>query len=289
MFALILHSMRPRQWSKNGVVLAGLVFSGSASDPASVMRALGALAVFCLLSGAAYLLNDITDREADARHPEKASRPVASGALSVRAAAAGAISAGALGLAGASWLGPGFWVVALAFVCLNAAYSLVLKGMVLVDVMAIAASFVLRAAAGAVVLAVELSPWLLICAVLLALFLALVKRKHELVALGEASAGHRPALADYSAPFLDQLITIVAAATITAYALYTMAPDVRTKLNTEHLDLTIPFVLYGIFRYLYVAHIQGGGGNPSRVLLEDKPLLAAIGLWLVTVGVLLYG
>jgi 4-hydroxybenzoate polyprenyltransferase len=288
MLAAVVTSLRPRQWVKNLFVFAGLVFGQKLFTPA-VWPALGTFAVFCLLSGAVYLLNDVADRESDRRHPLKRHRPVAAGRLSAPAAVgvAGALLAAALAAAAA--IGREVAVVAAAYAALLGAYSAWLKHRVIVDVLVVAAGFVLRAAAGAVAVGVEISGWLLICTILVALFLALGKRRHEVLALGPEAPAHRAILAEYSAGLLDQMIAVVTASTVTAYALYTMSPETVAKFHTPWLPATLPFVLYGIFRYLYLLYHRRLGGNPSELFLSDRPLLLNTLAWMAAVLVILYG
>jgi 4-hydroxybenzoate polyprenyltransferase len=283
----LLVSLRPHQWTKNLVVLAALAFSKHLFDGDAVARAALAFVVFCALSGAAYLVNDIVDLERDRLHPMKRARPIASGALPVPTARAAAAFLLALGLPTAWGLGPGFFACALAYLALNLAYSFVLKDVVILDVLAIALGFVVRAVAGALAIQVVFSDWLLVCTILLALFLALAKRRHELATLEDA-VGHRQALAEYSPYLLDQMIAVVTASCLTAYAFYTLAPETVEKYRTDRLALTIPFVIYGIFRYLYLVHRKEQGGSPSDVLLTDRPLLAAVALWAVAVVLIVY-
>jgi 4-hydroxybenzoate polyprenyltransferase len=284
----LLAAMRPRQWTKNLLVFAGLIFSRSVHDPVLVGRSTAAFVLFCLLSGGIYLINDVVDADRDRNHPQKRHRPIASGRLTAPVALAVGIAL----LAGASLaaflLSTGFGVVAVAYAALLSAYSAGLKHVVIVDTLIIAAGFVLRALAGVVVLDVELSNWLILCTILLALFLTFGKRRHELLALEEGAADHRPILEEYSPQLLDQMIAVVTASTLMAYALYTMAPETQAKLGTARLPLTIPFVLYGIFRYLYLLYRRDLGGNPSELFLTDRALLLAVGLWGATVIVVLY-
>jgi 4-hydroxybenzoate polyprenyltransferase len=283
----LLVSLRPHQWTKNLVVLAALAFSKHLFDGDAVARAAMAFATFCGLSGAVYLVNDLVDLERDRLHPLKRARPLASGALPIPKARAAAATLLALGMLAAWGLGPGFFACALSYLALNLAYSFVLKDIVILDVLAIAIGFVVRAVAGALAIQVLFSDWLLVCTILLALFLALAKRRHELATL-ENAAGHRQALAEYSPYLLDQMIAVVTASCLTAYAFYTLAPDTVEKYRTDRLALTIPFVIYGIFRYLYLVHRKEQGGSPSDVLLADWPLLAAVGLWAAAVVLIVY-
>ncbi len=282
-------SLRPGQWTKNALVFAGLIFSQNLHRPALVGRVLVAFLIFCALSGSMYLINDVQDAERDRSHPRKRFRPVASGRLP--AAVALGVGAALLGLAGvaAFALSLRLGVVALAYATLLTAYSAGLKNVVILDALIIAAGFVLRALAGVVVIGAEFSHWLLLCTILLALFLTFGKRRHELLLLEHAAVDHRPILSEYSPELLDQMIAVVTASTLMAYALYTVAPETAARLGTTQLPLTIPFVLYGIFRYLYLLYRRDLGGNPSEHLLTDRALLLDVALWAGTVIVLLYG
>jgi 4-hydroxybenzoate polyprenyltransferase len=284
----VLTSIRPRQWVKNLFVFAGVIFSHRLFTMAAG-RALAAFAIFCALSGVIYLLNDVADRERDRAHPKKRFRPVASGALPVPAAIAWASGIGIVALAGASALGPTFLLVAACYVVLLVAYSVALKHVVIVDVLTVASGFVLRAMAGAVAVDVDISGWLLICTILIALFLALGKRRHEYLTLDAEAARHRPILAEYSAALLDQMIAVVTASTVTAYALYTMSPETVAKFDTRLLPATLPFVLYGIFRYLYLLYRRQLGGNPSELFLNDRALIVNTALWIAAVVAIIYG
>ncbi|MCX6549491.1 MAG: decaprenyl-phosphate phosphoribosyltransferase [Acidobacteria bacterium] len=285
---LLFRSLRPEQWTKNLIVFAGLIFGLELGNAGSIVRAAAAFAVFCALSGVVYVVNDIMDREADRRHPLKARRPIASGALSpvLAGTVAAALAVGALAVA--FWLGWRFGAVALAYLLLQSFYSGPLKHIVILDVLTIAIGFVLRAAAGAVVIDVPISHWLLIVTVLLALFLALSKRRHELVMLADGALEHRPILGEYSPYLLDQMISVVTASTLVAYIFYCISPETVQKFNTDLLGLTIPFPLYGIFRYLYLVHRREGGGSPSQMLLNDRLLLTCVALWVLAVVVIVY-
>ena len=288
MLPAIVVSMRPRQWVKNLFVLAGLVFSQRLFTD-STWVALAAFAIFCAVSGAIYLLNDVADRERDRLDPRKRERPIAAGRLPVGVAIGTATALIVVGLGLSAWLSRPFLVTVVAYVVLLVAYSVWLKHIVIVDVLVVASGFVLRAVAGAVVIAVEMSGWLLICTILLALFLALGKRRFEYVALDQDAARHRPILAEYSPELLDQMIAVVTASTVTTYALYTMSPETVTKFHTHLLPATLPFVLYGIFRYLYLLYRRQLGGNPSELLLSDRALtINAIG-WICAVLLIIYG
>jgi 4-hydroxybenzoate polyprenyltransferase len=284
----ILVSLRPRQWVKNLFVFGGLVFGQQLLTPA-LWTALAAFVVFCGLSGAIYLLNDVADRDKDRLHPDKRRRPIAAGRLPVRHAVAVAVALIVVGLGAAVWLSRPFALAALAYVLLLSAYSAWLKHVVIVDALVVALGFVLRAAGGALAIGVAISGWLLICTVLLALFLALGKRRHEVLTLEADAARHRPILTEYSAALLDQMIAVVTASTVTAYALYTMSPETVAKFHTSLLPATLPFVLYGIFRYLYLLYHRQLGGNPSDIVIHDRPLLLNTLLWLIVVLLIIYG
>ena len=284
----VLLSLRPRQWVKNFFVFAGLIFSQSLVTPL-VWPALAAFAIFCALSGAIYLFNDLADVEKDRLHPTKRRRPIASGTLSVPAGAAIGVLTLVGSLVAAYALSARFGVVATVYAALLTAYSVWLKHVVILDVLTVAIGFVLRAVAGAAAIGVEISGWLVICTILVALFLALGKRRHEYLTLHGDAAAHRPILAEYSESFLDQMVAVVTASTVTAYALYTMSPDTVAKFHTRWLPLTLPFVLYGVFRYLYLLYRRELGGNPSDLLLSDRALLINTVLWMVALLLVIYG
>jgi 4-hydroxybenzoate polyprenyltransferase len=284
----VLVSLRPRQWVKNLFVFAGLVFAQKLLTPL-VWPALAAFALFCALSGAVYLFNDVADRAQDRLHPHKRLRPVAAGTLGPRPALAIATGLFVGSLALGFVLSRGFGLVALAYAVLLVAYSAWLKHVVIVDVLVVAIGFVLRAVAGALAIGVAISGWLLICTILIALFLALGKRRHEYRSLTGNAAAHRPILAEYSEGFLDQMISVVTASTVTAYALYTMSAETVGKFHTRLLPLTLPFVLYGIFRYLYLLYRRDLGGNPSDLLVSDRALLVDALLWMLATLAIIYG
>jgi len=285
--AAFLSALRPRQWVKNVFVLAALVFAGRLHDPAAVLRALAAFGVFCLLSSSVYLFNDIRDRDADRAHPKKRHRAIASGELAPGVAAGASVLLAIAALVAAFALTPRLGGVAAAYFVLNLAYSFGLKRVVILDVMLVAAGFLLRAWAGAAVLDVAISHWLVLCTGLLALFLGFVKRRQELQALGGTEAT-RAILKEYSLEYLDQMIAVVTGATVVAYALYAFSPEVAQKLGTRTIGLTIPFVVFGIFRYLYLVHQCGEGENPTALVLSDPPLVVDILLWGLSVVVALY-
>lgn len=282
----ILRAVRPNQWTKNLAVFAALVFAfGDRTQSlaaGALLRVVETFLIFCATSSAIYLLNDIADRERDRAHPLKRHRPIAAGTVSVHAAAVLAVVLSGTAVLAAVTLSRPLAIIILAYLCLQVAYSLLLKHAALVDVIVIAFGFVFRAAAGGVVLHVTISAWFLLCAFLLALFLALCKRRHE-KNLMDSSADSRPSLHRYEMKLLDQLIAIVSAAVIVCYSIYTLWPDTTRKFGTSGLALTIPFVIFGIFRYLDLVYRKEGGGRPEKVLLSDLPLLANLFLYGLTV------
>jgi 4-hydroxybenzoate polyprenyltransferase len=282
--------LRPGQWTKNLIVLAGVVFAHEMRVPQQLQRALGAMLLFCLLSSAGYVLNDLKDREPDRLHPRKQQRPIASGRLSVGIGWGVAVGLAAAGLIGAFALGRGLGQVATAYFAASLLYTLALKRLVLLDVMTIALCFVLRAVAGVVALQPrpQLSPWLLVCTFFLALFLAVGKRRHERLTLTEQAGRHRATLSEYSPQLLDQLVPVVTGATILTYAIYTISPATPGRAPSAGMVLTIPFVTYGVFRYLYLVYHKGSGGAPSELLLRDLPLLIDVALWGAVILGLLY-
>ncbi len=289
----LLKTMRPDQWTKNLVLFAGLIFAGGLGRPQLVGLAVSGFLIFCALSGATYLINDLIDMRSDRQHPVKKERPLASGRLpvSTAAVAAAVLSVGALYLA--YRLTPGFGYVASGYLMLNILYSLVLRRMVILDVMAIAIGFVLRAVGSVEVLlgaapATQLSPWLLVCTFFLALFLGLGKRRHEVIVLGASASGHRSTLSFYSPPLIDSLLAVVTASTVVSYAIYTIWPGTVEKVGSANLVYTVPFVVYGVMRYLYLMFAEGEGGRPSRSLVSDAPLAVNIVLWIVAVGFIIY-
>lgn len=281
--------LRPAQWVKNFFVVPALVFSGQLFVPDAAFRVALAFVAFCCLSSAAYVWNDWVDVENDRRHPEKRQRPLPAGEVTPTGAWLLSLGLLAGGIALSAFLGGGFLAMAGLYGGLQVGYSLWLKQVVIIDVMALATGYVLRAVAGGVVIAVEISPWLIVCTFLLALFLGFGKRRHEVLLLQSEAASHRQILREYSPYFLDQMISVVTASAVVAYVIYTASPEVREKLGTDALYITVPFVLYGIFRYLYLVHQREQGGNPTQLLLTDRPLWVNITLWLLTVVALLYG
>lgn len=287
MLLALLKTMRPKQWTKNVFILAALVFDEKLLNRTYLLRALMAFVLFCAISSAVYLINDLVDIEKDRQHPAKRYRPLPSGQLSALAAKIAALALIAVSLPLSFFLDRWFGLIALAYLVLMLLYSFWLKNIVIIDVFTVAAGFVLRVAAGvAVVRVVRFSPWLYLCMILLALFIAVSKRRHELVLLSENADSHRSILNEYSLPLLDEMIRLVTACTAMAYSLYTFSAPNLPQNHT--MMLTIPFVLYGLFRYMYLIHIKGEGGAPEDLLFKDKPLLAAVVLWGVTVVLFLY-
>ena len=287
MINAIVKTARPHHWVKNLIVFAALIFAKKFADPESVTLAIKAFFAFCLASSAIYYLNDIADCKKDQLHPTKKNRPIASGRLSFKTAWFIAALLLTAGFILSYTLGQLFLFYFILYVFLNFGYNLGLKNVVIIDVMILAIGFVLRAAAGAEAITVPISSWLLVCTILLALFLGLAKRRHELVILGDDAISHRQSLAHYSPYFLDQMMSVVTASTVVAYAFYTLSPEVKDKLGTGNMVFTVPFVLYGIFRYLYLIHQKDEGGSPTKLLVTDTPLLVCVGLWIISVFIIL--
>lgn len=288
MIRQIIISMRPYQWVKNVLVFAALFFSLSFLKPEAILLSLGAFAAFCLVSSGIYLLNDIRDREADRLHPQKKHRPIAAGRLSPRAATLALFFLITSGLLLSIVVGRDFTLVVLLYIGLNLGYSLGLKRVVLLDVMIVAVGFLLRAVAGAFAIEVAVSPWLFICTLLLALLLVFGKRRHELAMLSDHADEHRDSLREYSLPLLEGFMFISAGAAIVTYSLYTMAEETIERFETQGLIATTPFAVYGIFRYLYLIYIKRGGGDPTRLMVKDKPFLINALLWVLLVLFILY-
>jgi len=291
----LIKCMRPRQWTKNLILFAGLLFSekGLLFQPAAWLWATVGFFLFCLLSGAVYLINDLVDVERDRRHPEKRLRPIPAGLVTVGQARLAIFLLLVTTIGCAAAISNLFAVSAVAYFLLNLAYSLKLKQLVLLDVLCIAIGFVLRAQAGVGVLrpiepGIYMSHWLLLCTLMLALFLALAKRRQEIMLLSEGADLHRVSLADYTPGFIDQMIAIVSATTVVSYALYTVSTETVAKFGTDGLVLTVPVVVYGIFRYLYLIHLRKLGDNPSELLLADHPLQITILIWAAAVALIIH-
>lgn len=284
----VLLSMRPEQWIKNLFVFTALLFSKNLLNLSKSIEALAGFVIFCLITGSIYLINDLVDLEKDKLHPVKSQRPLASGKLKTNTAVVIIFLLCCIGFFFAFYMDLFFGIIALAYFLLNISYSLYLKNIVIIDVVTIAAGFVLRVLGGAVIISVTASQWLILCTILLALFLGFSKRRHELVLLEDAAANHRNVLKHYSPYFLDQMISVVTASTVICYALYAMSRDTVEKLGTSKLLYTIPFVLYGIFRYLYLVHQKEEGGSPTEIMFTDKPMIINVSLWVITSIIFIY-
>jgi len=289
----LLESLRPKQWTKNLLLFAGVLFSLHMNDPALVLRAFIGFLAFSLLAGCTYLFNDLRDYESDRRHPKKRLRPIASGRLPRAVAWIALVPLVAIATGLSLWLGRGFAIVAAIYVAQNLAYSAGLKAYVLIDVFVIALGFVLRAIAGVELLlpvspGTEISPWLLLCTFFGALFLALAKRRRELQNAGEGAVHQRRVLEHYTPEFVDGLLLVSAAASLMGYALYTMWPSTVSKFHTEAMLYTVPFVAYGIFRYLYLLRVSENAEDPSQVLLTDRPMAGCVIAYLAVVVFILY-
>jgi len=287
-FFYIADSLRPKQWTKNFFIFAGILFSQNLFNGALLLKVIAAFFIFCALSGSVYLFNDLMDREQDKQHPVKCRRPVASGKLSPVIAIRALIAIVIISLTASYLINRNFFTVSLCYLLLQFAYSLFLKHVIILDIFTIAAGFVLRVVAGAEAIDVGISSWLIICTILLSLFLGFSKRRHELTILEEDAQNHRKVLKHYTPYLLDQMIGVVTASTVVCYMLYTTSQETIDKFGTKNLIFTIPFVLYGIFRYLYLIHQKGEGGNPENILVSDIPLLIDIFLWATTAAIILY-
>jgi 4-hydroxybenzoate polyprenyltransferase len=282
----LIEALRPRQWTKNAVVFAAILFDGRLFELDTLFVVLLAAILFCFVSSAGYLFNDLRDLGADRQHPVKRNRPIASGRVSATTASLTMAAIYAVSLPLAFLLSPAFAGILLIYIIVMFLYSRWLKHLVILDVFIISAGFILRAIGGAVVVDIPISPWLYVCTILLALFIGFAKRRHELELLNDNARDHRKNLADYSVPLLDQFILIVASGVIIAYSLYTF--DSPALPDDGRMMLTIPFVVHGIFRYLYLVHQRGLGGAPEHLVIEDRPLLLTVMLWGTTSVVLLY-
>jgi 4-hydroxybenzoate polyprenyltransferase len=288
MFIALLESMRPRQWTKNLFVFPAIVFAQRLWDKGAVDVTLAAFIIFCFLSSSVYIVNDIADADKDRLHPTKRNRPIASGRLPAGVALASSLLLAAFSIALAFAINDRFVLCASLYLGLNLVYSFSLKHVVILDVIMVAAFFVLRAVAGAAAINVDISHWLLICTFLLALFIAMSKRRHELVLLENNASAHRASLTEYSPYLLDQMISVVTASTVMGYTLYTVDQDTVAKFGTDHLVYTVPFVVFGIFRYLYLIHQKGEGGDPDRIIVSDRPFLINLLLWAAVVVFAVY-
>jgi 4-hydroxybenzoate polyprenyltransferase len=288
MIISLIKTMRPKQWIKNVFVFAPLVFDKKLIELNYLARTIAGFILLCVISGAVYIINDLVDAEKDRQHPRKRNRPIASGQLGTGAAIAAAILIPLVTLPLGFLLVPLFGAILTLYLLIQIAYSFWLKNVVIIDVMLIAAGFLLRVAAGVPLVDAErFSPWLYVCMMLVSLLIGFGKRRHELVLLKENANAHRQSLEEYNLQLLDHAISIVTASTLLAYALYTFSAE---GLPTNHaMMLTIPFVLYAVFRYLYLIHVKGIGGEPEEIILSDRPFQASILLWGLSVVAVLYG
>lgn len=283
-----LRALRPKQWIKNLIIAGPLIFSNNLFDADKLLLVIFAIALFSAAASAIYLVNDVADIEKDRLHPQKKTRPIAAGKVPVAAALtlAAILAAGSLAV---GWsFDKSFGAILTLYVAINGAYSFWLKNVVIIDVMTLSMGFVFRVLAGAAAIAVPASDWIIMCTMLLALFLGFAKRRHELILLSDDADGHRKSLKNYSPYLLDQLIMIVTAATVMSYALYTVSPHTIEQFHTNKLIYTMPFVLYGIFRYLFLIHQREEGGNPTKVFFTDFPLIVNIGLWFAACIFIIY-
>jgi 4-hydroxybenzoate polyprenyltransferase len=285
--ALIL-SLRPKHWVKNFFIFAPLIFSQNLLKSQFVILSIGAFFAFCVASSSVYLVNDVLDIEQDKIHPQKKNRPIASGVIKPEFALIFAGFLAIFSLVVSSVINYFFMLVLAVYIILNLFYSLWLKNIVILDVLVLSVFYLLRVVGGGIAIGVSISSWLIVCTVLLALFLGFGKRRHEVLLMQENASQHRKILSEYNPYFLDQMIGVVTASTLMAYALYTMSEETVKKFGTKGLPLTIPFVLYGIFRYLYLVHQKEEGGSPTQLMLTDKPLIATVLLWVIAVAVIIY-
>ena len=282
-------AVRPAQWVKNAFVLVAPIFSRRLFEPETGLRTIAAVAAFALTASGVYLMNDIADRERDRLHPEKRHRPIASGAISAGAAAVVAVLLLLVGVGGGFGLGAEFGLLLALYVAIQVLYSAYLRHVVLIDVFCIASGFVIRVVCGGVAISVPLSNWLILTTIFVSLFLALCKRRAEAVTLGDDNHEHRPTLREYEPQFLDQLISVTTASLVISYSLYTLSDRTIGEFGTRNLVFTVPFVLYGVFRYLFLVHRRAGGGSPASALLGDPPLLVNSILWAATTFLVIYG
>ncbi|AXV36733.1 MAG: decaprenyl-phosphate phosphoribosyltransferase [Methanobacteriaceae archaeon] len=277
----LIHSMRPKQWYKNIVIFIGLVFSLNFLNPADWLNVIAAFVIFCILSGSIYIINDIIDVEKDRNHPLKRLRPLASGKLKLSHGLSFAIIFIVLAFAGSYLINIPFFLITLTFFFLILIYSLFLKNFLIVDILVISSGFVLRAIAGCLAISVVVSPWLIICTFLIALFLALGKRRHELIIMGGDAKNHRQILGEYSSEMLEQMINITTSILVMSYSLYTFFS------NNMYMMLTIPFAFYGLFRYLYLVHSKNMGGEPEMIF-KDRGMVLCLIFWVIIVLLILY-
>lgn len=284
----LLVEMRPQEWSKNLLVFSGVIFSKSLTDPHNILLSLLGFGVFCAASSAIYLFNDLCDVRADREHPVKCLRPLASGSLNINIARAGMVALFAVAAVGSLMLSHAFAVIIAIYLAASLAYSLKLKHVVILDVVIISIGFVLRAISGAVLIEVEVSEWLILCTSMVALLVGFGKRRHELALLQGSAGDHRASLNDYSIDFLDSIMAICSGAALITYALYTRADETVARVGSHAMLITIPFVVYGIFRYLFLIHRRGEGGDPVQILFRDRATLLNLALWIMTVAAVIY-
>lgn len=288
MVLYVIKSLRPHQWTKNILLFAGLIFSHHLFSAVLLLRIVVGFGIFCLVAGGIYIINDLVDRKKDQQHPLKRQRPIASGKISAGVAKKLSATLLVISLVLAYGLNPKFSLVCLGYAGLMIGYSVYLKNVAILDVIIIAMGIVLRAVAGVVIIDVAISPWLLVCTLFLSLFLVLCKRRHEMVLLGQEANNHRQSLAEYSPQLLDQMIAVVTGSTLIAYALYTLASRTTAQVGSNALIVTIPFVIFGVFRYLYLVYEDNQGGAPELAVFSDKPLVMDVVLWIVVVVAVLY-
>ncbi len=292
MFKNLILAMRPKQWTKNLLLFAGIIFTGKLLDSSIILKAFEGFVIFCLLSGSVYLINDIKDINSDRNHPRKKKRPIASGALSVPTALSASIIFSIISITASFIINFWFGVCSVIYFLMITAYSLFLKHVVIIDIMLLALGFVIRALAGILVIQtpdmnIKITPWFIICTMFLALFIGICKRRHEIMLLNDGAPSTRPVLDDYSAALLDQMVAVTTSATVISYALWTSLSEISGR-HQGILVYTLPFVIYGIFRYLYITYKKEEGGAPEEVLLKDKLMLGNILLWLISVVLILY-
>ncbi len=288
MLSALLTEMRPLEWSKNLLVFSGLIFSRSLTDPHNLAVSVAGFLLFCCASSGVYLFNDLCDLAEDREHPVKRHRPLASGALPVGVARVAMVILFSTATLGALWLDHGFAAIIAVYLATCLAYSFKLKDIVILDVILIASGFVLRAIAGAVIIHVEVSEWLVLCTSMVALLVGFGKRRHELVLLESAAGSHRRSLVDYSIEFLDSVMNICAGAAVLTYALYTRADQTIERVGSRAMLITIPFVIYGVFRYLFLIHRRQAGGDPVQILFRDRPTMLNLLLWILTAAIVIY-
>ena len=283
MFRDVISLLRPVQWIKNGFVLVPLALSQKLTNTSSLLASVYAFCIFCVAASAVYVWNDIIDRNRDRAHPDKCRRPIASGRISVKFASVLALILAWIATGAAAKLDKMFFITIVSYFALNILYSTVLKHLVLIDLFALSANYVLRILGGTLVIGEPITSWVIILATLLALFLALGKRRGEYITMQDRATEHRPILRAYNPYFLDQLLAVITSSIVMSWIFYTLDTTIQTRLHTQLLPLTIPFVLYGIFRYQYLIHSEGQGESPSRTFLTDKPLMIDVTLWLALI------